>query len=591
MEKKFKLHLTDIVVAILMIIPWSIHGGSTSTNKLSGSVDLTIIQFWLYRIIISGDERRVEFLTGRGDALYGFFFLFATILFTYVEIVRIWRAISYFLSNDTLTRIYLLKRNLTFSKDDSDIEINRELNTASTAAALLFSTIFMVLASVFAYRDVFQNAYDIQGVEWGKIVDGTPLIEYFFPTGTSITSFYPIVIVLLLVGMTYEASSDKYAFVNSIGNFIRFGIIGLFVVISIFPLIWVLIVSVNEQRTIQAGFPLWPLDPTRKLNFDSYERFFHFTGSWIAWGYFIFSGLMGFLIYHQLNNSGKWQDRIQGFIYDKISNKFASNRNTSLIFLIMMLVEFTAFIISISMIVAQENFLGLPPGGFTWTLIDSTGSVRHIGNWFIVTTIICTGVSVYGLIMACLSAYALSRFNFPAKNGFISVVLGTQMFPGIILLLPLLVMWNELKLTNSIFGLTLAYATFAVPFSTFMMKGYFDSIPKDLEEAAMVDGSTHLGAFTRVILPISLPGLASTFLFSFLTGYTEYLLALTLYQAPEPEYTISLALINVFRTDLQYYYFPDLALFSIIVALPILLIFVYLQKFLIAGLASGGIKG
>jgi multiple sugar transport system permease protein len=152
-------------------------------------------------------------------------------------------------------------------------------------------------------------------------------------------------------------------------------------------------------------------------------------------------------------------------------------------------------------------------------------------------------------------------------------------------------MWQQFGLTDSIFGLTLAYATFAVPFSTFMMKSYFDSIPTDLEEAAMVDGCTRLGAFTRIILPLSLPGLSSTFLFNFLTGYTEYLLALTLYGGDSDHYTISLALINVFRVDYQNYYFPDLALFSIIVAMPILLMFVYLQKFLIAGLATGGIKG
>ncbi len=590
--EKLKLKFIDYIVIALMVIPWDIHSGSTYIEETNTSIDLTIIQFWLFRITSSDSGNTLELFGGRGDALYIFFFSISSFLFLYVVLLRLWRAITYFISDKKLIEIYLWARKLTFSGEETEVDIYRERHKGSIGAAFFFALVNILLANFVSLRDILQSSYNLDGVTWGRIDNvTTPWIYYLIPSSTHLSYLLPVATFVFFIGILSEFRKDKFAFVNSTGNFIRFGIIWMFIIISIFPLIWVLIVSVNEQRTIQAGFPLWPLDPSRRLDFDSYKRFFFFSGSWIAWIYFVLSGILGILMYSQLNHSGKWLDKIQEFNYERVSKKLASNKNTSILFLSMLLGELVLFLILISMIVAEDRFLGLPPGKFSWTLIDSTGTERHIGNWFIVTTIICTGVSVYGLVMACLSAYSLSRFNFPAKKTFISVVLGTQMFPGIILLLPLLVMWNELQLTNSIFGLTVAYATFAVPFSTFMMKGYFDSIPKDLEEAAMVDGSTQLGAFTRVILPISLPGLASTFLFSFLTGYTEYLLALTLYQAPEPQYTISLALINVFRTDLQYYYYPDLALFSIIVALPILLMFVYLQRFLIAGLASGGIKG
>jgi len=126
------------------------------------------------------------------------------------------------------------------------------------------------------------------------------------------------------------------------------------------------------------------------------------------------------------------------------------------------------------------------------------------------------------------------------------------------------------------------------------MKGYFDSIPADLEEQAMVDGCTRMQAYRRIIMPLALPGIASTFLFAFLAMYTEYLLALQIYKPTETEsFTISLAMLNVFQADITQrgVYFNDLAVFSLLVAVPILIGFVYLQRFLLKGMVSGAVKG
>ncbi|MCY3413227.1 MAG: carbohydrate ABC transporter permease [Candidatus Heimdallarchaeota archaeon] len=551
---------SDVAIVLAAFIPWIFTKGSTDVEGYTTTIS-QVTQFMFFRIINTDGSSKYALISSKGDLIYGFFHLMAAL----------------FVLHAILLRFYQLGSG------------NKKL-VGTIGSDLFFAFIFSFFAVITSLRDIHFINYTKFDAEWG-----------FDTSRTDVTLIIPIISFVFLAGMLLEYRDTKFLMLNSIYNTIRYMLIILFTVISVFPIIWVAIVSVNKQSVIRSGRPLWPLDPSRPLDFGSYERFFIFKleGSLQSWGYvwvlFVLSVILFTILYKQVIDAGKWQDWIQGVLYTKVSPKRAGNVYVAAGYWILLAITFELAMLALTLIFAKSRVFGLPNAGFQWYLqMDpdlAGGAVHPIGNWFFVTTIICTGVSLFGIFLSVLSAYALSRFKFPGKTGIVGVVLGTQMFPGIILLLPLLVMWNSLELTNSIFGLTVAYASFAVPFSTFMLKGFFDSLSTDLEEAAMVDGCTRLSAFTRIILPLSLPGLASTFLFSFLTGYTEYLLALTLYRPDTDNYTIALALINVFRVDYQNYYFPDLALYSLIVAAPILLIFVYLQRYLIAGLAAGGTKG
>lgn len=197
-------------------------------------------------------------------------------------------------------------------------------------------------------------------------------------------------------------------------------------------------------------------------------------------------------------------------------------------------------------------------------------------------------VSLIGVAIAATSAYAFSRWKFPGRAAGLIFLLSTQMIPAGMLLIPIFVIVSQLNLRNSIIGLALAYITTAVPFSIWILKGYYDTIPPDLEEAAMVDGCNRLEAFFRIILPLSTPALSIVFLFNFLGAWSEYIVANVILQAPEV-FTWPLGLndlIGTFNTDWGKY-----AAAATIVTVPVLLLFVSQSKYLISGLTVGGVKG
>jgi ABC-type glycerol-3-phosphate transport system permease component len=240
-------------------------------------------------------------------------------------------------------------------------------------------------------------------------------------------------------------------------------------------------------------------------------------------------------------------------------------------------------------------FAILADQGFDWIYFQAgTGKSYAIGNWFFVTFFICTIVAVLSIILASFSGYALSRYNFEGRKMIGSMILSTQIFPGVMLVLPVYIMLSSMGLTGSLLGLGIAYSITSLPFVTYLLKGFFDSIPKDLEEQAMIDGCNRFQAYHKIVLPLVLPGITSTFIFSFLAMYTEYLFALIIYNPLKTEeYTIALAMLKVFQADLTQrgVYFNEMAVFALLVTLPILLLFSYLQKYLMQGLVSGGTKG
>jgi len=210
--------------------------------------------------------------------------------------------------------------------------------------------------------------------------------------------------------------------------------------------------------------------------------------------------------------------------------------------------------------------------------------LRHAFNSIVVALL----TTVVGVSLSCTAAYALSRFRFPGRKTGLTMFLVVQMFPATLLLLPLYVILNKLGLLNSISGLVLVYSTTAIPFCVWTLKGYFDSLPRELEEAARIDGASPWMIFRKIILPLSRPALAVTGLFSFMTAWNEFIMAST-FMTNQSRYTLPV-LIQSTVTEFS----QDWGLFAagaVVTSLPVMVAFYVLQKYLVGGLTAGAVKG
>jgi arabinogalactan oligomer/maltooligosaccharide transport system permease protein len=209
-------------------------------------------------------------------------------------------------------------------------------------------------------------------------------------------------------------------------------------------------------------------------------------------------------------------------------------------------------------------------------------------TWLRNSVIVALTVSIFGVTLASTAGYAFSRFRFRGrKTGMISILV-TQMFPATMLLLPLYIIMSKLHLVDTLLGIIIAYTATALPFCIWTMKGYYDTIPVDLEEAAMIDGTTRFGAFLKVTVPLSAPALVITALFSFMAGWSEFIVARVILNR-QSLYTLPLgleSLSSTFQTEWANY-----AAGSILVCIPVVVLFLLLSKFLISGLTLGGVKG
>nr|HMR10405.1 ABC transporter permease subunit [Polyangiaceae bacterium] len=193
-----------------------------------------------------------------------------------------------------------------------------------------------------------------------------------------------------------------------------------------------------------------------------------------------------------------------------------------------------------------------------------------------------------GIAIALPAAYAMSRFSFLGKEAGVRVLLATQMFPMVASAVPLYILLEYLGLLDTRTGLVVCYATTSVPFAIFQLRGAFDGIPRDLEEAAMVDGATRLGAFVRVVLPAARPAIAVTGLFAFMSAYNEFILAATIL-GKEEALTLPVVLQRyVGEHDAAW---GSFAAGSLVVSLPVMLLFYIVQRHLVSGLTAGGVKG
>ena len=202
--------------------------------------------------------------------------------------------------------------------------------------------------------------------------------------------------------------------------------------------------------------------------------------------------------------------------------------------------------------------------------------------------IVAVGSTILSMIIACLGSYAIARLNFPGRAFLARGLVFTYLVPTSLLFIPMFAMMSALRLTDSLHGLTIAYLGFDVPFCTWLLMGYFRSIPVELEEAGLVDGCNRVGVLLRIVLPLALPALVVVTFFSFTHAWNEFLYA-HVFTSSDRVRTITTGLAN-FMTEDVFFWGPLMAS-TVISALPPVLMFLVLQRWVVQGLTLGGVKG
>ena len=208
--------------------------------------------------------------------------------------------------------------------------------------------------------------------------------------------------------------------------------------------------------------------------------------------------------------------------------------------------------------------------------------------WFRNSVVVATFTMIFGVAMAATAGYAISRYNFPGKRSLMWTFLITQMFPVAILIVPIYTIMANLGLIDTKASLVIAYLTVAVPFCTWMLRGYFDTIPRELDEAASLDGLGPFGIFWRIVLPLARPGIAVTAFYTFLTAWAEVAYAIAFMQSSR-NYTLGAGLqqfVPQFSPRWEL-----LTAGAVLVTLPAAIVFFFAQRHLVAGLTAGGTKG
>lgn len=216
-------------------------------------------------------------------------------------------------------------------------------------------------------------------------------------------------------------------------------------------------------------------------------------------------------------------------------------------------------------------------------LLTKTSFLANIGH----SLIVALGTVALGLSLSLTAAYAFSRFRFPGRRVLMMKFLLVNMFPLILLIIPLFIIMRKLGILDTHLALILAHSTFSVPFATWMMISYFNAIPRSLDEAAMVDGCTAMGAMVKVVLPLTLPGVIATGIYIFITSWNEFLYASVLAGNEVRTLTVAVqTLIGEYEIA-----WGLLTAGGVVGALPVTILFMLIQKRLISGMTQGAVKG
>lgn len=209
--------------------------------------------------------------------------------------------------------------------------------------------------------------------------------------------------------------------------------------------------------------------------------------------------------------------------------------------------------------------------------------LRYIGN----STFVALVTVAITLILAILGAYAVTRLQFPGRNFLSRSILLIYMFPAIVLVIPLYAIFTQLGLRNTLPGLLIVYPATTIPVALYMLRSYFQTLPRDLEEAGMIDGCTRAGVIWRITLPLSLPALASVGLYIFMIAWNEFLFAFMFLDNPQI-FTLSRGMVSLNSQEVPRQF---LMAGAVIVTLPIMILFFWFERYLVGGLTAGGVKG
>lgn len=223
---------------------------------------------------------------------------------------------------------------------------------------------------------------------------------------------------------------------------------------------------------------------------------------------------------------------------------------------------------------------------YEWLFFDPRSDYL---TWYKNTLIVAFATSFFSTLIVALVAYAFSRYRFTGRKYGLYAFLLLQMFPVLMAMVALYILLNTVNLLDSLLGLIIVYVGASIPMNAFLVKGYFDTIPRDLDESAKLDGAGHLRIFFTIMLPLAKPILAVVALFNFMAPFMDFILPRIILRSPE-NFTLALGLFN-FVSDQFANNFTRFAAGAILIAIPIATIFLLLQRYLVSGLTSGATKG
>jgi multiple sugar transport system permease protein len=228
------------------------------------------------------------------------------------------------------------------------------------------------------------------------------------------------------------------------------------------------------------------------------------------------------------------------------------------------------------------------PSKFTLAQFDAAWNKWRFGQFLGNTITVAVLTTILTTVMASLAAFSLARLRYPGRKALARSILFVYLIPGGLIFIPLFIVMQRLGLLNSLLSLIVAYQTFAIPFCTWMLIGYFKGIPMELEEAALIDGCTRIGAMRRILLPLAAPGMVAAAIFTFTLAWNEFLLALIFINNNSAK-TLPVGLAGLVRGDI--YLFGPMMAGSVMAAVPVMLMYMLAQRFVVAGLAAGAVKG
>ena len=256
------------------------------------------------------------------------------------------------------------------------------------------------------------------------------------------------------------------------------------------------------------------------------------------------------------------------------------------------IILFPIYWLFVTALSSTDELSGLPPSFIPadpdWNIFARVLAERPIAQWLFNSTIVACGSVAFSMIVSVMAGYSLSRFKVRGGQSLGLFILTAKMLPATLLVIPLFAVFRNLGMIGSLWTVIIAHSTLIIPFTTWMLKGYFDTIPKELEQAAMVDGCSPMSAMVRVILPISTPGLAATALYAFVLSWADYAYARTFLQGEQSNWTANMGIASM-RGEYTSNW-NEISAAAIFVAIPIMLIYLFLERYLVGGLTAGAEK-